>query len=198
MTFSHFFVPPEPANGVRGRKRTFYGRKLIIREMISNARERVHPETFHDRGARDRVLRAHRRGNDFRILFRVRACVRGHVRVRVRARESARHHHAGVDESGYEHACVYGREYALVFLPCRSPRQKWFNSNNDRSFIQVGLSAHVVKSGHTYFIKTLTFSSCLPLICLTSSEAADRFVLLTRRYLPFRINYAKMEGARQP
>lgn len=66
------------------------------------------------------------------------------------------------------------------------------------SFIQAGLSAHVVKSGHIYFIKTLTLSSCLPLICLASREAADRFVLLTRRYLPFRINYAKMKEARQP
>jgi len=122
--------------------------------MISSARERVHPEAFHDPGAHDRVLRAHHHENDFRILVRVRAGVREHVRVRVCARESARHHHAGVDESGYEHACVCGRDYDPVFLPCRSPQPKWFNSNNDRSLIQVGLSARVVKSWHIYFILT--------------------------------------------
>jgi len=83
--------------------------------MISNARERVHPEAFHDQGAHDRVSRAHHRGNDFRVLSRVHAGAREHVRVRVRARESARRHHAGVHESGCEHACVYDRDY--VFLP---------------------------------------------------------------------------------
>ncbi len=64
--------------------------------------------------------------------------------------------------------------------------------------IELALSAHVVKSGHIYFIKTLTLSSCLPLSCLASWEAAHRFVLLTRGYLPFQINYAKMKEAPQP
>ena len=103
------------------------------RAMISNVRERVHPEAFHDPGAHDRVRRAHPRGNDFRVLSLVCARAREHVRVRVRARESAPHRHAGVDESGCEHACVCDREYAFAFLPCRSPQPKWFNSNSDHS-----------------------------------------------------------------
>ena len=99
--------------------------------MISNARERVHPEAFHDQGDHDRVSRARHRGNELRVLSRVRAGAREHGRVRVRARESARHRHAGGHESGGEHACVYDRDYVPVFRSCRSPNPKWFNSNDD-------------------------------------------------------------------
>ncbi len=113
--------------------------------MISSACERVHPQVFHDQGAHDRVSRAHLHGNEIRVHSRVRAGAREHVRVRVRARESGCHHHAGGHESGCEHAGVYDRDYVSLLPSLRSPNLKWFNSNDDNSFIHVGLQVHVVK-----------------------------------------------------
>ena len=78
--------------------------------------------------------------------------VREHVRVRVRARESDCHHHACGHESGCEHACVYDRDYVSVLPSCLSPNPKWFNSNDDNSFIHVGLQVHVVKPPNSCFI----------------------------------------------